>query len=32
VEYERLHGTNHLFDKEESVTLEKMYDFMMKHL
>ncbi|TKA75652.1 hypothetical protein B0A55_05004 [Friedmanniomyces simplex] len=32
VVYERLHGVNHLFDKEESVTLEKMYEWMMKHL
>ena len=32
VVYERLHGVNHLFDKEESVTLEKMYEFMVKHL
>lgn len=32
VEYERLHGINHLFDKEESVGLEKMYEFMMKHV
>ncbi|KAK3073332.1 hypothetical protein LTR53_005180 [Teratosphaeriaceae sp. CCFEE 6253] len=30
--YERLHGIDHLFDKDESVTLEKMYEFMMNHL
>ncbi|KAK0270681.1 hypothetical protein LTR35_013963 [Friedmanniomyces endolithicus] len=32
VVYERLRGVNHLFDKEESVGMEKMYEWMMKHL
>ncbi|EMC99431.1 hypothetical protein BAUCODRAFT_336651 [Baudoinia panamericana UAMH 10762] len=32
VKYERLHGIEHLFDKEESVELEDMYAFMLAHL
>ncbi|KAK5109150.1 hypothetical protein LTR62_007512 [Meristemomyces frigidus] len=32
VRYERLHGVEHLFDKQETVELEKMYEFMTKHL
>ncbi|KAK3623834.1 hypothetical protein LTR56_021388 [Elasticomyces elasticus] len=32
VVYERLHGVEHLFDKKEGVTLEKMYEWMMKQL
>ncbi|KAK1086496.1 hypothetical protein LTR48_003507 [Friedmanniomyces endolithicus] len=32
VVYERLRGVNHLFDKEESVGMEQMYEWMMKRL
>ncbi|KXL50338.1 hypothetical protein M433DRAFT_433578 [Acidomyces richmondensis BFW] len=32
VQYERLHGVQHLFDRDESVGLEKMYEFMMEYL
>lgn len=32
VVYERLHGLNHLFDRDEKYELEKMYGFMMKYL
>lgn len=32
VEYERLHGVDHLFDKDDKVELERMYRFMKAHL
>ncbi|KAK6389769.1 hypothetical protein LTR65_006251 [Meristemomyces frigidus] len=32
VRYERLHGLNHLFDRDAKYELEGMYEFMMKHL
>lgn len=32
VEYERLPGLDHLFDVDPKYTLEKMYDFMYKHM
>ena len=32
VEFERLPGLDHLFDKEEKVELEGMYAFMKKYL
>lgn len=32
VRYERLHGIDHLFDRDEKYQLESMYGFMMKHL
>jgi acetyl esterase/lipase len=32
VTYERLHGVEHLFDKDEKVGMEKMYDWLMKNL
>ena len=32
VEYERLHGVDHLFDREERYDLANMYKFMTKHL
>jgi len=32
VQYERLHGVQHLFDRDESVEMKKMYEFMMKYL
>lgn len=32
VEYERLHGVDHLFDRAEDIELENMYTFMMKHI
>ena len=32
VEYERLPGLDHLFDKDESVELKGMYAFMKKHI
>lgn len=31
-EYERPKGLDHLFDKDEKVTLDEMYGFMMKHV
>lgn len=30
--YERMHNVDHLFDKDEKVELEKMYEFALKHL
>lgn len=32
VEYERLHGVDHLFDIKEEVQLERMYNFFQKHI
>ena len=32
VVYERLRDVDHIFDSAESVRLEEMYDFMMKHV
>jgi acetyl esterase/lipase len=32
VEYERLPGLDHLFDNDPKYQLEKMYDFMYKHM
>lgn len=32
VEYERLSGKDHLFDKEEGVEMEEMYAFMMRYV
>ncbi|TKA31669.1 hypothetical protein B0A50_01747 [Salinomyces thailandicus] len=32
VKYERLHGIDHLFDRDEKYELEGMYEFMLKHL
>ncbi|KAK5122582.1 hypothetical protein LTR85_003845 [Meristemomyces frigidus] len=32
VQYERLHGIDHLFDRDAKYQLEGMYEFMMKHL
>ncbi|KAF2766831.1 alpha/beta-hydrolase [Teratosphaeria nubilosa] len=32
VEYERMRGVNHLFDREEKVEMKGMYEFMMRHL
>jgi acetyl esterase/lipase len=32
VVYERLHGVEHLFDKAEDAELDKMYEWLLKHL
>ena len=32
VGYERLHGVNHMFDRDEKCGLERMYEFMAKHV
>ncbi|KAI7091732.1 hypothetical protein KC356_g443 [Hortaea werneckii] len=32
VKYERLHGLDHLFDRDAAFELEGMYEYMMKHV
>nr|POE63029.1 molybdopterin synthase sulfur carrier subunit [Quercus suber] len=32
VEYERLHGVEHLFDREDTIELDRMYQFFLQHV